>query len=129
MSPAIIRRMNASSAHTFAPEIEVRILDERLHAWGLPRYQTDLAAGIDLIASLDAPLRIEPQAAAQPLFMAHGSFDPVVPVAAGEAGMQALRSFGFDPQWQRYPMQHQVCAEEIRDLGDWLAVRFAAGAD
>ena len=65
MSPAIIRRMNASSAHTFAPEIEVRILDERLHAWGLPRYQTDLAAGIDLIACLDAPLRIEPQAAAQ----------------------------------------------------------------
>ena len=65
MSPAIIRRMNASSAPTFAPEIEVRILDERLHAWGLPRYQTDLAAGIDLIACLDAPLRIEPQAAAQ----------------------------------------------------------------
>lgn len=47
------------------PEIEVRVLDDRLHAWGLPRYQTELAAGIDLIACLDAPLAVPPQAAAQ----------------------------------------------------------------
>ena len=73
-----------------------------------------------------AQQRLQPRAATQPLFMAHGSFDPVVPVAAGEAGMQALRGFGFDPQWRRYPMQHSVCAEEIRDLGDWMTARFAA---
>src|SRR5690606_32170645 len=65
------------------------------------------------------------RAASQPLFMAHGMFDPVVPVAAGEAGAQAMRGFGFDVQWHRYPMQHAVCAEEIRDLGDWMTARFA----
>lgn len=46
------------------PDIEVRVLDERLHAWGLPRFQSELAAGIDLIACLDAPLEVPPQAAA-----------------------------------------------------------------
>ena len=39
----------------------------------------------------------------------------------------ALKQFGFEVQWHRYPMQHAVCAEEIRDLGDWMAARFAAG--
>ncbi len=48
-----------------APRVEVKVLDVRLHTWGLPRYQSDQAAGIDLIACLDAPLEILPQAAAQ----------------------------------------------------------------
>lgn len=100
-------------------------------AAGLARAQP-LAGLIALSTYLPMPLalaqqRLHPQAAAQPLFMAHGSLDPVVPVAAGEAGMQALRGFGFDPQWQRYPMQHQVCAEEIADLADWMGARLAAG--
>ncbi len=46
------------------PRIEVKILDPRLHAWGLPKYQTALAAAIDLMACLDAPLVLRPQAAA-----------------------------------------------------------------
>ena len=100
-------------------------------AAGLARAQP-LAGLIALSTYLPLPLglaqqRLQPQAAAQPLFMAHGSFDPVVPVAAGEAGMQALRGFGFDPQWHRYPMQHQVCAEEIADLADWMGARLAGG--
>lgn len=70
--------------------------------------------------------RLQPAATTQPLFMAHGDFDPVVPVAAGEAAMQLLRSAGFTLQWHRYPMQHQVCAEEIADLAAWMSARFAA---
>lgn len=45
-------------------DIEIKVLDERLHAWGLPDYQSDLAAGVDLLACLDAPLSVQPQAAA-----------------------------------------------------------------
>ncbi len=44
------------------PTIEVRVLDPRLHEWGLPRYQTDAAAAIDLHACLDAALTIAPGA-------------------------------------------------------------------
>lgn len=65
-------------------------------------------------------------AARQPVFMAHGSQDPVVPFQAGQQSAALLRELGFDVDWHAYPMPHSVCAEEIRDLGDWLARRFAA---
>jgi dUTP pyrophosphatase len=45
--------------------IEIQILDDRLHTWGLPQYQTELAAAIDLFACIEAPLEIHAQAAAQ----------------------------------------------------------------
>jgi len=70
---------------------------------------------------------LAPQATAQPLFMAHGTQDPLVPYAAGEHSAALLRQLGFAVQWHRYPMPHSVCAEEIRDLGDWLSQRFATG--
>lgn len=70
---------------------------------------------------------LRPEATAQALFMAHGQFDPVVPYQGGELSAAALKQLGFAVQWQRYPMQHAVCAEEIRDLGDWMGARFAAG--
>jgi phospholipase/carboxylesterase len=70
---------------------------------------------------------VTPQALSQPVFMAHGLQDPVVPFAAGQYSAGALRSLGFDVDWHRYAMPHSVCAEEVRDLGDWLAQRFAAG--
>jgi dUTP pyrophosphatase len=43
---------------------ELRVLDARLHEWGLPAYQSEMAAGIDLRACIDAPLAIAPQAPA-----------------------------------------------------------------
>ena len=46
------------------PRIELKVLDSRLHEWGLPRYQTEMAAGIDLHACIDAPLTLQPQAPA-----------------------------------------------------------------
>lgn len=46
------------------PRIEIKILDQRLRDWGLPQYQTALAAAIDLMACLDAPLVLKPQAPA-----------------------------------------------------------------
>lgn len=45
-------------------EFELKVLDERLHKWGLPTFHSDMAAGIDLRACIDAPLELEPQAPA-----------------------------------------------------------------
>ncbi len=42
------------------PTVEIKVLDARLHEWGLPAYQSDMAAAIDLHACLDAALTIEP---------------------------------------------------------------------
>ena len=62
---------------------------------------------------------------ATPVFMGHGSQDPVVPLALGERSRNALQALGAPVAWHSYRMAHSVCAEEIRDLGDWLALRFA----
>src|SRR5688572_24143463 len=71
-----------------------------------------------------AAAALQPAATSQPLFMAHGQFDPVVPAAVGLRSSQAMKAMGFQLEWHDYPMAHQVCAEEIRDLGDWLSRRF-----
>ena len=76
--------------------------------------------GADTAADL-----LESAATQQPVFMAHGGSDPVIPLMYAERSAEQLKSLGFAVQWQRYPMAHQVCAEEIRDLGDWMAQRFA----
>jgi len=60
--------------------VELKILDPRLPGWGFPRYGSQLAAGLDLHACLDAPLLLRPQA-------------PAVLISAG---------FAFrigDPEW------------------------------
>jgi phospholipase/carboxylesterase len=72
-----------------------------------------------------AAAALQQAATTQPLFMAHGQFDPVVPAAIGERGAAAMKAMGFDLEWHVYPMAHQVCAEEIQALGDWLDRRFA----
>lgn len=66
-------------------------------------------------------------AQAQPVFMAHGTQDPVVPFGAGEQSAVLLRKLGFSVEWRHYRMPHSVCPDEIRDLGDWLSQRFGGG--
>jgi dUTP pyrophosphatase len=48
-----------------APSVEVKILDQRLAEWGLPRHESAMAAGIDLRACIDAPLVVEAGSPAQ----------------------------------------------------------------
>jgi len=59
-----------------------------------------------------------------PIFMAHGTFDPVVPLMLGELSRQRLLGFGHPLEWHSYPMAHQVCPQEISDLAGWLGERF-----
>jgi dUTP pyrophosphatase len=52
------------------PAIELTILDQRLRQWGLPAYQSDMAAAVDLHACIDAAVSILP--AAPPLLISSG---------------------------------------------------------
>ncbi|MBN8739896.1 MAG: carboxylesterase [Lysobacterales bacterium 69-70] len=61
-----------------------------------------------------------------PVFMAHGSHDPVVPQPLGARSRDILRGLGYRVDWHSYPMAHSVCAEEIADLRQWLGLRLAA---
>lgn len=59
-----------------------------------------------------------------PIFQAHGSFDPMVPLARGQAARAALEELGYAVEWRSYPMAHQVCPEEIAHISAWLSARF-----
>jgi phospholipase/carboxylesterase len=62
---------------------------------------------------------------ALPIFMAHGSLDPVVGHALGQMSRSYLEQLGYAVQWHSYSMPHSVNAEEIADLARWLGERFA----
>ena len=72
---------------------------------------------------LGESLPVEASAAnkSTPIFMAHGLFDPVVPLMMGAGSMTFLTGLGYSVEWHQYPMQHSVCAEEIQDIGAWLS--------
>jgi phospholipase/carboxylesterase len=89
---------------------------------GLIALSTYLPLGAATLQAMD------PAARAQPVFMAHGMHDPVVPYTGGKRSRDALRDAGFDVEWNAYPMAHQVCGEEIAALSAWMARRFQAEA-
>lgn len=56
-----------------------------------------------------------------PIFMAHGTFDPMVRPEWGEAGRRALVAAGYRVEWHTYPMPHSVVWEEVEAITAFLA--------
>ena len=57
---------------------------------------------------------------ATPIFLAHGTADPVIPIARARQSRDALVALGHPVEWHEYAMPHSVCAAEIADLNRWL---------
>lgn len=56
-----------------------------------------------------------------PIFIGSGDYDPIVLPAWTELSIEHLRQRGFeDVSRYRYPMEHSICLEEIRDLEQWI---------
>ncbi|MFO1054663.1 MAG: dienelactone hydrolase family protein [Planctomycetota bacterium] len=55
-----------------------------------------------------------------PIFMGHGTYDPMVQLARGEAARDALLALGYPVEFHTYPMPHSVHPVEIADIGAWL---------
>jgi phospholipase/carboxylesterase len=62
---------------------------------------------------------------AVPIFMGHGTLDPLVPVFLAQHTMTRLRENGYDLEWRTYPIPHSVSAEEIADIARFLHARLA----
>ena len=62
----------------------------------------------------------EPANAATPIFLAHGTHDPVVTLERAEASRAKLVDLGYPVRWHTYPMPHSVCAQEIDDISSFL---------
>jgi phospholipase/carboxylesterase len=58
-----------------------------------------------------------------PILLAHGSADPMVPLAYAQWSRDRLIEAGYAPDWRTYAMAHAVCGEEIRDIALWLKER------
>lgn len=85
---------------------------------GLMALSTYLATGDSLMpASANRAL---------PIHIYHGSHDEVVPFALGQRAQHRLAELGYEPVFFSYPMGHEVCLEQVRDMGrhirEWLAL-------
>ena len=54
------------------------------------------------------------------IFMAHGHYDPVLPIWLAQASHDSVISAGYSVDWHDYPMGHQVCEEEMGDMKSWM---------
>jgi phospholipase/carboxylesterase len=55
-----------------------------------------------------------------PIFMAHGSYDDIIPIDRAQASRKRLEALGYAIEWHEYPMPHSVCAPEISDVSAFL---------
>jgi phospholipase/carboxylesterase len=55
-----------------------------------------------------------------PIFMAHGTQDPVVPYPLADESHQLLKAAGYAVEWHTYAMPHSLCEAEVADLRAWL---------
>jgi phospholipase/carboxylesterase len=67
-------------------------------------------------------LNIEKHSANQntPIFMAHGTYDPVVSLDRAQASHALLEKLGYHVDWNEYPMEHSVNHEELKDISRFL---------
>ncbi|MDB5987125.1 MAG: carboxylesterase [Nevskia sp.] len=93
-----------------------------LHA-GL-RYPQRLAGLLPLSTYLPLHDRLAAERSAAnadvPILMCHGTYDPVLALTLGSQSRDWLRALGYAVDWREYPMQHQVCLEEIEAISAWL---------
>ncbi|MBV9344503.1 MAG: carboxylesterase [Gammaproteobacteria bacterium] len=61
-----------------------------------------------------------------PIFLAHGTQDPVVLPFLGDEAHRALAAAGHEVEWHAYPMPHSVSPQEVADLAGWLRRVLAA---
>ena len=124
---------------------EVQALIDREIALGIPASRIVLGGfsqgcAMTLLAGLRAPQRLagllglsgwlplaatteaERHAAGHdvPVFIGHGTADPVVPFALGEAARDAISALGNPVEFHAYPIQHSTSLEETRDVHRWL---------
>lgn len=64
-----------------------------------------------------------------PVFILHGMYDPMVPEAMGKQALAALQQMGYSPEYQTYPMEHEVCRQQIDDISAWLQKRLSQELD
>lgn len=98
---------------------------------GAVAYETALTShkplgGVAALSTYLPRLLSEVALAAQPtlpVLIQHGVDDDAVHLWMGQSAQTQLEQAGFSPQWQTYPMGHEVSEASLADLGQWLTNR------
>ena len=61
-----------------------------------------------------------PEDVSLPVFISHGSEDPMIPIARAEESNERMRGLGYAPLYREYKMQHEIRPECLRDLVGFL---------
>jgi len=89
------------------------------------RYPQRLAGLMVLSAYLPVAEKTRTERSAEnhqvPIFMAHGTYDPMLPAAFGRASKDALIEWGASVDWREYPIAHSVSPQELGDIASWLS--------
>ena len=83
-------------------------------------------AGVIALSGLCCPEMLPEDAAAVQglkVFMSHGRFDPVIPIAQARASRDLLTPLGLDLQYKEYDMPHAIAQPCLEDLDAWLRAR------
>ena len=95
------------------------------------RHPEPLAGLIALSAYLpvaeSTPQERSEAGASVPIFMAHGTDDPMIPVALAERSREQLEHMGCQVEWHTYAMPHAVHPDEIGHLRAFMHDLVAAG--
>lgn len=91
-----------------------------LTVFGDPRIRWGGVLALSTYLPLDSGLPLSDSPT--PLFMAHGTEDPVVPFRLGRKTFETLEGLGTKGarKWEQYAMGHSVCLPEIGDIGSWM---------
>ncbi len=54
------------------------------------------------------------------IFMAHGQYDDVLPHQIGDLARGILLTLGANISWRSYPMAHELCAQQIEHISEWI---------
>jgi phospholipase/carboxylesterase len=86
--------------------------------------QPQKIAGTIMLSGFLPEVKTEPDVLkGKPFFVAHGTYDDILPISRGQAVPETLKKCGADVEYHEYPMQHQVAYEELVDLNKWLSPR------
>ena len=83
-------------------------------------------AGAIALSGLCCPEMLPEEAASVQglkVFMSHGRFDPVIPVAQARASRDLLAPLGLDLLYKEYDMPHAIAQPCLEDLDAWLRAR------
>jgi phospholipase/carboxylesterase len=88
------------------------------------RFAHRLSGLIALSCYLAFERKLEAERAAEnrqtPIFMAHGTADPIVPFEFGDASRRFLEGEDHPVEWRTYPIPHGVAPDEIDDIRAFL---------